>query len=107
MSTAPSQASAHERRALGVVLSALLIDTMGFGIIMPVMPDLIVHLTGRTVSEAAEVSGWLMGVFAAMQFVFGPVMGGLGDRFGRRPVILFSMLAFGLDYLVMGFAPTL
>jgi DHA1 family tetracycline resistance protein-like MFS transporter len=89
------------------VLSALLIDTMGFGIIMPVMPDLIVHLTGQTVSQAARVSGWLMGVFAAMQFLFGPVMGGLGDRFGRRPVILFSMLAFGLDYLVMGFAPTL
>ena len=106
MSVSTPESAAHERRALGVVLSALLIDTMGFGIIMPVMPDLIVRLTGQPLAMAARYSGWLMGVFAAMQFLFGPVMGGLGDRFGRRPVILFSMLAFGLDYLVMGFAPT-
>ncbi len=80
---------------------------MGFGIIMPVMPDLLVQLTHAPLPDAARMSGWLLGVFAAMQFLFGPVMGGLGDRFGRRPVILFSMLAFGLDYMVMGFAPTL
>jgi DHA1 family tetracycline resistance protein-like MFS transporter len=97
----------HERRALAIVLSALLIDTVGFGIIMPVMPDLIVHLTGQPLFVAARYSGWLLGVFAAMQFLFGPVMGGLGDHFGRRPVILFCMLAFGLDYLVMGLAPNL
>jgi DHA1 family tetracycline resistance protein-like MFS transporter len=96
----------HERRALLIVLSALLIDTIGFGIIIPVMPDLIVELTHTTLGEAARLSGWLMGMFAAMQFLFGPVMGGLGDRFGRRPVILLCMLAFGLDYLVMGLAPT-
>lgn len=96
-----------ERRALIVILSAILIDSMGFGIIMPVMPRLLVHLTHATLSDAARVSGWLMGVFAAMQFLFGPVMGGLGDHFGRRRVLLLSMLAFGLDYLVMGFSPTL
>ncbi len=96
----------HEKRALAVVLSALLIDTIGFGIVIPVMPDLITSLTHTTLGEAARLSGWLMGVFAAMQFLFGPVMGGLGDRFGRRPVLLTSMLAFGLDYLVMGLAPT-
>jgi DHA1 family tetracycline resistance protein-like MFS transporter len=101
--TSPSSA---ERRALAIVLSALLIDMIGFGIVMPVMPDLIVGLTGRSLGEAARLSGWLMGVFAAMQFLFGPVMGGLGDRFGRRPVILTCMLAFSLDYLVMGLAPT-
>ena len=70
------------------------------------MPGLIVELTHTTLGEAARLSGWLMGVFAAMQFLFGPVMGGLGDRFGRRPVILTCMLAFGLDFLVMGLAPT-
>ncbi len=96
----------HEKRALAVVLSALLIDSIGFGIVIPVMPDLITGLTHTTLGEAARLSGWLMGVFAAMQFLFGPVMGGLGDRFGRRPVLLLSMLAFGLDYLVMGLAPT-
>jgi len=95
-----------ERRALAIVLTALLIDTIGFGIIMPVMPDLIVNLTHTPLSEAARLAGWLLGVFAAMQFLFGPVMGGLGDHFGRRPVILLSMAAFGLDYLVMGLAPT-
>jgi DHA1 family tetracycline resistance protein-like MFS transporter len=96
-----------ERRALIVILSAILIDTMGFGIIMPVMPGLLVQLMHAPLSEAARMSGWLLGSFAAMQFLFGPVMGGLGDRFGRRPVILLSMFAFGADYLVMAFAPTL
>ena len=97
---------AGERRALALVLSVLLIDMIGFGIVIPVMPDLIVGLTQAPLGEAARLSGWLMGTFAAMQFLFGPVVGGLGDRFGRRPVILLSMLAFGLDYLVMGVAPT-
>jgi DHA1 family tetracycline resistance protein-like MFS transporter len=96
----------HERRALAIILSALLIDTIGFGIVIPVMPDLIVELTHTSLGEAARLSGWLMGGFAAMQFLFGPVMGGLGDRFGRRPVILLCMLAFGCDYLVMALAPT-
>jgi MFS transporter, DHA1 family, tetracycline resistance protein len=98
--------TAHERRALAIILSALLIDTIGFGIIIPVMPDLIVTLTHTSLGEAARLSGWLMGGFAAMQFLFGPVMGGLGDRFGRRPVILLCMLAFGFDYMVMALAPT-
>lgn len=96
-----------ERRALAVILSAILIDSMGFGIIMPVMPRLLVSLTHRSLPDAAGISGWLLGVFAAMQFLFGPVMGGLGDRFGRRPVLVLSMLCFGLDYLVMGLSPTL
>lgn len=96
-----------ERRALAIVLGALLIDTMGFGIIVPVMPDLLVHLTGQPLSEAARASGFLLFVFAAAQFLCGPVMGGLSDRFGRRPVVTFCMLAFGLDYLVMAAAPSL
>ncbi len=96
-----------DRRALAVVLAALLVDTIGFGIIAPVMPDLITHLTGLPLSAAARTGGWLLFVFATAQFLFGPVMGGLSDRFGRRPVILFCMLAFGLDYLVMAVSPTL
>jgi DHA1 family tetracycline resistance protein-like MFS transporter len=96
-----------ERHALAIVVAALVIDSTGFGIVMPVMPDLIVSLTHSTTSAAAPIGGALLGVFAAMQFLFGPVMGGLGDRFGRRPVILFSMLAFGIDYFVMGLAPNL
>ena len=99
--------SSTERRALTVILAAILIDSMGFGIIMPVMPRLLVSLTHASLSDAARIAGWLMGVFAAMQFLFGPVIGGLGDHFGRRPVLLLSMFAFGVDYLVMGFSPTL
>lgn len=100
------QPHAPERRALAIVLSALLVDTIGFGIVIPVMPDLIVSLTHAPLSEAARYSGWLMGIFAVMQFVCGPIMGGLGDHFGRRPVLLLCMLAFALDYLVMGWAPS-
>ena len=99
--------AATERRALTFILTAILIDSMGFGIIMPVMPRLLVSLTHSSLSDAARIAGWLLGSFAAMQFLFGPVMGGLGDRFGRRPVLLLSMFAFGLDYLVMGLSPTL
>jgi DHA1 family tetracycline resistance protein-like MFS transporter len=105
----PTPANPHrpgERRALAIVLGVLIVDMIGFGIVIPVMPDLITGLTHTTLGEAARLSGWLMGVFAAMQFLFGPVMGGLGDRFGRRPVILTCMLAFSLDYLVMGLSPT-
>lgn len=98
---------AQERRALAIVLATLLIDTIGFGIIMPVMPRLITGLTHGSLSDAARTGGWLMFAFAGMQFLFGPVMGGLGDRFGRRPVILTSLVAFGLDYIVMGLAPNI
>jgi len=98
---------AHERRALAIVLATLLIDMIGFGIVMPVMPNLILGLTHGTIGEAARTGGWLMFGFAIMQFLCGPVMGGLGDRFGRRPVILTSLTAFGLDYVVMGLAPTI
>ncbi len=97
---------AQERRALTIVLSVLIIDMIGFGIVLPVMPDLIVGLTHTTLGDAARKAGWLMGAFAIMQFMFGPVLGGLGDRFGRRPVILMSMVAFSLDYFMMGLAPT-
>jgi DHA1 family tetracycline resistance protein-like MFS transporter len=63
---------AGERRALTIVLGVLLIDMIGFGIVIPVMPDLIVGLTHRPLGEAARLSGWLMGVFAAMQSCSGP-----------------------------------
>jgi DHA1 family tetracycline resistance protein-like MFS transporter len=95
------------RGALVFVFITVLIDTIGFGIIFPVMPALIMDLTGETVSEAALEGGYLAFSFAVAQFIFGPVIGNLSDRFGRRPVLLFSLFAFGLDYLLMGVAPTL
>jgi DHA1 family tetracycline resistance protein-like MFS transporter len=93
-------------RALIFVAVTVLLDTIGFGLIMPVMPALLVELTGRPVNEAAPLGGWLAFAYAGMQFVWAPVLGNLSDRFGRRPVLLFAVAAFGVDYLIMGFAPT-
>src|SRR5678810_625735 len=93
-------------RALLFVAITVLLDTIGFGLIIPVLPRLLVQLTGDTVSHAALDGGWLSFVFALMQFVFAPVLGNLSDRFGRRPVLLFAVGALGVDYMVMGFAPT-
>jgi DHA1 family tetracycline resistance protein-like MFS transporter len=85
----------------------VLLDILGLGLILPVLPQLVMSLTGEGLSEAARDGGWLWFTYAVTQFFFAPVLGGLSDRFGRRPVLLISTLAFGIDYLVMGFAPTL
>jgi DHA1 family tetracycline resistance protein-like MFS transporter len=99
-------ARAPGKHALLFILMTVLIDSIGFGIVLPVMPQLIVELTGETVAQATLIAGWLLTTYAVMQFVCGPVMGNLGDRFGRRPVLLSSLAAFALDYFLMGFAPT-
>ena len=89
------------------VLATIFIDTIGFGIVMPVLPQLVMELGHGDIAEATRVGGWLALLYALMQFLFGPLMGNLGDRFGRRPVLLASLAGFGLDYLLMGFAPSL
>lgn len=94
-------------RALAFIFVTVLIDSIGFGIVMPVFPELIMGLTGRDIAGAAQVAGWLMLGYSVMQFVCAPIIGALSDRFGRRPVLLASLVAFGLDYLVAGFAPTI
>ncbi len=94
-------------RALTFIFITVLIDSIGFGVVIPVFPQLIMELTGRNLARAAEVSGWIAFMYASIQFLMGPVIGGLSDRFGRRPVLLASMAAFSLDYLVMAYAPTL
>jgi DHA1 family tetracycline resistance protein-like MFS transporter len=94
-------------RAVPIVLAAVLIDTIGFGIVLPVLPGLVVHLGHVTMAEAARIAGYLLVAYAGTQFFAGPVMGNLGDRFGRRPVLLLSMLAFSADYALMAAAPTL
>ncbi len=100
----PAQTRKH---ALAFLAVTLLLDTMGFGLIMPVYPRLLVELTGESLSRAAVYGGWLGFVFAAMQFVCAPVLGNLSDRYGRRRVLLFAIGALGVDYIILGFAPTL
>lgn len=93
--------------ALGFILITILIDVIGIGVIIPVVPKLIEQLTGSGISTASKYGGYLMFAYAIMQFVFSPIMGGLSDRFGRRPVLLLSLLGLGIDYVFMAFAPTL
>ncbi|MFL6844610.1 MAG: MFS transporter [Allosphingosinicella sp.] len=94
-------------RAVAIVLAAILIDTIGFGIVMPVLPDLIVHLARVSLPDATRIAGYMLVAFAGTQFFAGPILGNLGDRFGRRPVLLLSMLAFAADYAFMAAAPTI
>ncbi|WP_366863056.1 TCR/Tet family MFS transporter [uncultured Sulfitobacter sp.] len=84
-----------------------MIDAMGIGLIIPVMPDLIQEVGGGTLAEAAIWGGILSTTFAVMQFLFGPVMGGLSDRFGRRPVLLIALVIMALDYVLMALASAL
>ncbi|WP_270088461.1 TCR/Tet family MFS transporter [Sphingobacterium sp. SYP-B4668] len=83
------------------------IDVIGLGIIIPVLPTLIKQLTGGTLSEASEYGGWLMFSYAVTQFVFASVLGNLSDRYGRRPVLLLSLLGFCINYLLMGLATSI
>lgn len=89
------------------VLATVVIDSMGIGIIIPVLPDLLRELSDLSLGEAAVWGGYLSFVYAAMQFLFGPVIGNLSDRYGRRPVLLISVGVLSIDYLIMGFAPSL
>ena len=89
------------------IMFTVMIDAMGIGLIMPVMPDLMVEVGGGTLGLAAFWGGLLSTSFAAMQFLFGPVVGGLSDRFGRRPILLVSLVAMAADYLLMAAADTI
>ena len=94
-------------RAVPIALIAMLIDSIGFGIVLPVLPSLILELGGVGLAEATRIGGYLLAVYAVTHFFAGPVIGSLSDRFGRRRVLLISLLCFGTDYALMAFAPTL
>jgi len=93
--------------ALGFIFITLLIDIIGFGIIIPILPQLIQSLTHGTVSEASRYGGLLIFAYSLMQFVFSPIIGNLSDQYGRRPVLLCSLFGFGIDYLFLAFAPSI
>lgn len=99
--------SSKKNAALGFIFVTLLIDVIGLGIIIPVMPKLITELTGDSLGDAAADGGWLMFVYAFFQFICAPIMGGLSDRYGRRPVLLASLFGFTIDYIFLVFAPSL
>ena len=93
--------------ALIFIFITVLVDVIGLGIIIPVLPSLIMELTGEGLSAASRYGGWLMFSYASVQFLAAPVIGALSDQFGRRPVLLASLLGFGLDYILQGLAPTI
>ncbi|MES2132016.1 MAG: TCR/Tet family MFS transporter [Bacteroidota bacterium] len=97
----------NHKNALLFIFITLLIDCTGIGIIIPVTPKLIEELTGGGVSDAAKYGGWLSVAYAVMQFLFSSVLGGLSDKYGRRPVLLISLLGLGIDYIFLALAPTI
>lgn len=95
------------RNALFFILATVVLNSMGIGLIMPVMPSLLEDIGGVGLGEAAAWGGWLTTCYALMQFVMSPVLGNLSDAWGRRPVLLLSLAVMGLDYLIMALAPSL
>ena len=99
--------ASNRKAALGFIFLTLLIDITGLGIIIPVLPKLIEELIHGDISIASKYGGWLTFAYAIMQFIFSPLLGNLSDKFGRRPVLLFSLFGFGVDYIFLSFAPTI
>jgi len=96
-----------KKAAVGFIFITLLIDITGWGIILPVVPKLVAELIHSDITEAATYGGWLGFAYAFTQFICAPLVGNLSDRFGRRPILLISLLGFGLDYLLLALAPSI
>jgi DHA1 family tetracycline resistance protein-like MFS transporter len=95
------------RAALAFIFATVLFDTLGFGIIIPVLPGLVVSFVGGDTARGAEVFGLFGTTWALMQFIFAPLLGALSDRYGRRPVLILSAFGLGIDYIIMALAPNL
>ena len=98
---------ANKKHALTFVTITVLLDTIGFGIILPVMPEFLVSLGNISLSEASSLSGFLIASYAVTNFFFAPILGGLSDRFGRKPLLVVSLFFFAISYLLAGFATAL
>jgi MFS transporter, DHA1 family, tetracycline resistance protein len=103
----PPDAPPAGKHAVAFVFVVVLIDMMGFGLIMPVLPRLIEDVGRMSLSEASLIGGWLYFVYGGMQFLMGPTIGNLSDAFGRRPILLLSVLGMAVDFLLHALAPTL
>src|SRR5688500_3180790 len=97
----------RRKPAIIFIFITLFLDIFGIAVMVTVMPKLVEELSGGNVDSAAHAVGWLVVLYALMQFIFSPVLGSLSDRFGRRPVILASLFGSGIDYLVLAWAPTI
>jgi DHA1 family tetracycline resistance protein-like MFS transporter len=97
----------NKRLAVTFILISVMLDSMGIGLIMPVMPELIQEVEGQGLGAAAVWGGILATIFAAMQFIFGPTVGNLSDRYGRRPVLIISLVVMAFDYVLMALAHTI
>jgi DHA1 family tetracycline resistance protein-like MFS transporter len=95
----------NKKAALSFIFVTLLIDCMGFGLIIPVTADLVSQLKHIPVNDASRYGGYLLAAYATMQFIFSPIVGNLSDKYGRRPVLLFALLGFGFDYIIQATAP--
>ena len=93
--------------AISFIFITLLIDVTGIGLIIPVVPGLIEQLIHGSISDASRYSGWLAFAYAIMQFLFAPLLGNLSDKYGRRPVLLLSLLGLGIDYIFLALAPSI
>ena len=95
------------RTALLFIFITILVDVIGVGIILPIIPELIMELTGEGTAMAVIYGMWLTTAFAGMQFLFSPVLGEISDKFGRRPILLIALLGLSIDYLIHAWAPTI
>lgn len=97
----------NRQAGLVFIFITILIDVLGLGIIIPIVPQLVGELVHGDISVASSYYGWLIAAYAAAQFIFAPIMGNLSDRYGRRPVLLTSLFGTGVDYVFMALAPTI
>lgn len=97
----------QKKASILFIFVTLVLDVLGIGIIIPILPNLLQSFSGGDISRATQYSGLLMASYAIMQFIFSPVIGALSDQFGRRPVLLFSLFGFGIDYILLALAPNL
>ena len=96
-----------KKTALLFIFITILVDVIGIGIIIPIIPDLIIELTGEGTAQAVIYGMWLTTAFAGMQFLFSPVLGEISDKYGRRPILLIALLGLSIDYLIHAWAPSI
>ncbi|MEP6646808.1 MAG: TCR/Tet family MFS transporter [Saprospiraceae bacterium] len=101
------QSRSNRKAAIGFIFVTLLIDVIGWGIIIPVMPNLLKQIEHIDTGHASSLNGWLLFAFSITQFMFAPIIGNLSDKYGRRPILLMSLFGFACDYVLLSWAPTI